>query len=170
MPDRKSQRGFSSLPIAILLCVLASAISLQTQQPPKQKKEQKPPRISSHVVVISISGLRADWLNNPEANRLRIPAIQSLRAKGGQAVSVESVFPSQSIPAHASILTGTLPADHGVTSDYPFDEQSATQAKEPFRLAKTIKTETIWEYAKREGRRALQRLHPKSLGRPGPWR
>jgi predicted AlkP superfamily pyrophosphatase or phosphodiesterase len=153
MPDRKSQPGLTSLPVVILLCVLAFVPAPQAQQsqPPKQKKEQKPQRISSRVVVISISGLRADWINDPKTHRLRIPAIQSLLAGGGHAMSLESVFPSQSIPAHASILTGTLPADHGITSDYAFDDQSASQSKEPYRLAKAIKTETIWEYAKREG-------------------
>ena len=84
-----------------------------------------------------------------ESQRLSIPTIQSLRSKGSYAVGIESVFPSQSIPAHASMITGSLPADHGVTSDYSFDQENASQSKQPYRSAKAIKTDTIFELARR---------------------
>lgn len=127
-----------------------------TQQQPKPtptpgKSKLKLPKLTSHVVLISISGLRADYANTPETFQLRIPTIQTLRANGSYAVGVESVYPSQSLPAHASIATGVLPADHGITSDYAFDEQTASQASTPHLLAREIKGDTIWEAAKREG-------------------
>ena len=134
------------------LLVLSSAgawIETSSSQSPRQKKEQTLSRISNHVILISISGVRADYLNKPEEFRLRIPAIQSLRTNGAYAAGINSTFPSQTIPAHASLVTGTLPADHGITSDYGFDVQTAAQATEPFHSAKEIKTETIWEYARR---------------------
>jgi predicted AlkP superfamily pyrophosphatase or phosphodiesterase len=106
-------------------------------------------RISSHVILISISGLRSDLVAGVELSRSRIPTIESLRAKGAYAVGVESVFPSQTNPAHTTIVTGTLPADHGITSDYPFDERTAMQSREPHRWAEEIKTDTIWELARR---------------------
>lgn len=140
----------------ILAASLSNVSSLNAQQKPTPtptpaKSKPKPPRLTSHVVLISISGLRADHANNPEAFRLKIPTIQALRAKGSYAVGVESVYPSQSKPAHVSIATGVLPADHGVTSDYLFDEQTGQQSAAPHLLAKEIKAETIWDAAKREG-------------------
>jgi predicted AlkP superfamily pyrophosphatase or phosphodiesterase len=64
-------------------------------------------------------------------------------------VGIESVFPSQTIPAHASIITGSPPADHSVTSDYSFDLESASQSKAPHKSAREIKTETIFDVARR---------------------
>ncbi|MBS1789823.1 MAG: alkaline phosphatase family protein [Acidobacteria bacterium] len=101
-------------------------------------------------MLISISGLRADLANDPESFRLKIPNIQSLKTKGSYAVGIESVYPSQTIPAHTSMVTGVLPADHSITSDYPFDEQTGMQSAEAFQSAKAIKTDKIWEAAKRE--------------------
>ncbi len=123
------------------------------QQNPKPTTEQskpKPPRITSHVILISISGLRADYANDPEAHRLKIPHIQSLRSKGSHAFGVESVYPSQSKPAHVTISTGVLPADHGITSDYAFDEQTGRQSATPHWMAEEIKADTLWAAAKRE--------------------
>lgn len=142
--------------LAIVLAgSLLNASSLSAQQPKPTptpaKPKPKPPKLTSHVVLISISGLRADHTNNPESYRLKIPAIQELRAKGSYAVGVESVYPSQNNPAQISIATGVLPADHGITSDYPFNEQTGSQSAVPHQSAKEIKAETIWEAANREG-------------------
>ena len=164
MPGRKFQTTVSSL-LPILVLLGASLFDPQSGQPPqtaKPKKEQKPPRISSHIVLITISGLRADAVNNP--NLARMPAIQSLREKGVHAVGLESVFPTQTNPAHASLITGTLPADHGITSDFPFNEQTATQAADPYRLAREIKTEAIWEYVRREGFTVAAAGFPLTVG------
>ncbi len=140
----------SSLALALLLiCVIALPSSLAQQPISKQEAQPKLPRVSSHIILISISGLRSDFSADAEASRLRVPTIQSLRAKGSFAIGVESVFPSQTNPAHATIVTGTLPADHGIYFDYPFDERSATQAEEQHASAKEIKTDAIWELSGR---------------------
>lgn len=146
-----------ALTVATLLILLFGSppgLLSQTQQqkptPSPTPGKPKPVRLTSHVVLISISGLRADHANNPESYGLKIPGLQLLKSKGSSAVGIESVYPSQTVPAHVSMLTGVLPADHGITSDYPFDEQSATQSASTFQSAKTIKADTIWEAAKRE--------------------
>ena len=74
-----------------------------------------------------------------------------MRSKGAYAVSVESIYPSLTNPAHATIATGALPSDHGITADFPFNDQSGTQSTEPYSQAKEIKNETIWDAAKRGG-------------------
>ena len=130
-------------------CFIAS-LQAQQQKPTPTPGKPKPPKLTSHVALITISGLRADHANDPASFRLKIPNLQSLRAAGSYAVGVESVYPSQSIPAHVSLVTGVLPADHGVTADHPFDEQSGAQSASTFHSAKTIKADTIWEAVKRE--------------------
>ena len=145
------------LTVAGLLMLLFSGspgFHLQAQQqkptPSPTPGKPKPPKLTSHVVLISISGLRADHANDPQNFGLKLPNLKSLRAKGSYAVGVESVYPSQTIPAHVSMVTGVLPADHGVTADFPFNEQTATLSVTPFQSAKAIKADTIWEAAKRE--------------------
>ncbi|MBO0863384.1 MAG: alkaline phosphatase family protein [Chloracidobacterium sp.] len=113
--------------------------------------EVRKPPISSHVILIVIDGLRSDFVNGVESQRLNIPTIQALRSQGSYAVGIESVFPSQTIPAHASMLTGSQPSDHGVTSDYSFDPESGLPAKEARKSASEIKVETIFDLARRAG-------------------
>ncbi|MEP7337394.1 MAG: ectonucleotide pyrophosphatase/phosphodiesterase [Acidobacteriota bacterium] len=136
---------------ALILAVIQPSLKAQQQKPAPPPAKPKPPKFTSHVILISISGLRADDLNNAETLRLNIPTILALRAKGSYAVSVESVYPSQSSPAHVSMVTGALPADHGITSDFPFDEMTGTQSAKPHLLSTEIKTDTLWEAARREG-------------------
>lgn len=140
----------------VLLSALVSIAVSSAQQPipanpAKQEAKPKLPRIAAHVVIISISGLRADYITNPEAYRLRIPNLLALRDRGAHAIGVESVYPSLSNPAHATIVTGTLPADHGITADFPFDEATGAAATRPHWLAQEIKTDTLWELARRDG-------------------
>ncbi len=141
------------LPVASVLVLLsaffASPPQAQQSKPTSSSNsgKPKPPKLTSHIVLITISGLRADHANDPESFRLKIPNLQSLRTSGSHAVGVESVYPSLRIPAHVSMMTGVLPADHGITSDFPFDEQTGAQSASPFQSAKLIKTDTIWEAA-----------------------
>ncbi len=130
---------------------------------PKKAEPQLTP-ISKHIILISISGLRADFITQPDSFRLRLPQIQSLRARGGYAVGTEGVFPSQTIPAHATILTGTMPADHGITSDYRFDIDTGTAAETPHQSIDNNRSETIWEYVRRAGLTTATAGFPLTIG------
>ena len=137
--------------LVLVFCALTASTGRAVQQEPaEQESKTKKPPISSHVILITINGLRSDFVTGEESERLKLPAIQSLWSRGSYAVGIESVFPSQTIPAHASIITGSPPADHGVTSDYSFDLESASQSKAPHKSAREIKTETIFDVARRE--------------------
>jgi predicted AlkP superfamily pyrophosphatase or phosphodiesterase len=139
-----------SIPLHSLLFLFLCFFPANAQQPEKQEVKPKYEKISSHVILITISGLGADEINS-QINKLRLPNIQTLRDQGSRALSVESIYPSQLLPAHATIATGTLPADHGITSDYPFNEKLGTQAQEPFTLSSDLKGDTIWQISKRGG-------------------
>jgi predicted AlkP superfamily pyrophosphatase or phosphodiesterase len=157
MRFRLVQKSLSRrLLLFISLCALVSIAASNAQQPtqsnpPKQEAKPKPPRIAAHVVIVSISGLRADYITNPASYRLRIPNLLAMRNNGAHAVGVESVYPSLSNPAHATMVTGVLPADHGITADFPFDETTGAAAIKPHLLAQEIKTEAIWVTARRDG-------------------
>ncbi len=130
-----------------LVLFLALCIFAQTD-PAKRDKKAKPPPLTSHVILISIDGLRIEDLTNPKLN---LPTLKALQERGAFALNIESVYPSQSIPAHATIVTGMLPADHGITADAPFDEKKARTSAEKYHLASELKADTIWQAAKRAG-------------------
>jgi predicted AlkP superfamily pyrophosphatase or phosphodiesterase len=136
--------------LAFFICLLAAPAGRARQQSAsgQDAKSRKPP-ISSHVILIAIDGLRSDFVTGEESQRMNIPTIQALRSRGSYAVGIESVFPTQTVPAHASMITGSLPADHSVTSDYSFDQDGASQSIGPRTSAREIKVETIFDLARR---------------------
>lgn len=151
MRDKVTQRFALALIASLFLAGNSFSLKAKQLKPAQSKAKPKPAKLTSHLVLISISGLRADDVNNADKLRLAIPTILSLRSKGSYAVGVESVYPSQSRPAHTSIVTGVLPADHGITSDFPFDKLTGAQSGKPYLSSTEIKTDTLWEAAKREG-------------------
>jgi predicted AlkP superfamily pyrophosphatase or phosphodiesterase len=143
------------LPLLIVCVIVAALFSFSAhsrqQQTSAKKSKPIPPKLSSHVILISISGLRSDYLSDQHKNELALPTLRALRGKGAQTQGVESVYPSLSLPAHATMFTGMLPADHGVISDFPFDEKSGESKATRYSLASDIKGETLQQAAQRAG-------------------
>ena len=127
-----------------ILLLFTLSLAAQTS-PPKKEKKPKPVAITSKVILISIDGLKTEDLNNP---RLNIPNLKYLREKGAFALNVESVYPSATLPAYASLVSGMYPSDHGVVSDFIFDEEKGISSDNKF---SEIKADTIWQAAKRAG-------------------
>lgn len=62
-----------------------------------------------HVVIISIDGLRPDaWAKSDT------PALDALRARGAYSARAQTVLPSVTLVAHASMVGGMSPEKHGV--------------------------------------------------------
>jgi arylsulfatase A-like enzyme len=66
--------------------------------------------ISRHVIVVSIDGLRADAIAASNARTLT-----RLLAQGSGTLTAQTILPSKTLPSHASMLTGVVPAVHGIT-------------------------------------------------------
>src|SRR6188472_3511955 len=69
------------------------------------------PAADSAVVVVSIDGLPASALNDPQ---LPMPTLRALIASGASAGSMTGVNPAVTWPTHTTFVTGVLPAQHGV--------------------------------------------------------
>src|SRR5688572_16228794 len=71
------------------------------------------------IVLISVDGISASELPAYGAQRTDTPAIDTLAA---EAVVFERAYThsTQTLPAHASMLSGRLPVDHGVRDDAGF--------------------------------------------------
>ena len=71
------------------------------------------------IVLISIDTLRADHLPLYGYSKLATPAIYALAADGVVFERAWAHSP-QTLPSHASILTGRLPFEHGVRDNMGF--------------------------------------------------
>lgn len=97
--------------VALALCLPAAcapATGGTLDCPPREAAVRPSP--TRHLLVVSIDGLR------PEAiTRYKAPTLQRLVREGSASLSARTVAPSQTMPAHTSMLTGLTPRQHGVT-------------------------------------------------------
>src|SRR5689334_18371977 len=75
--------------------------------------------VNGPIVLISMDGVRADHLPAYGAATVPTPALAALAADG---VVFERAFSHspQTLPSHASLLTGRLPFEHGVRDSTGF--------------------------------------------------
>ena len=99
----------------VVLTIVLAALAL-----PGLPSAQRPGD-ERHVVLISIDGLAAYHLANPA---LALPNIRALAQAGAQATASETVFPSMTHPAHTSLITGTVPRQHGVVNNRVVDRRT----------------------------------------------
>jgi predicted AlkP superfamily pyrophosphatase or phosphodiesterase len=74
-----------------------------------------------HVVLVSIDGLAASYLDDSKAD---LPTLRELRRQGASADGMITTFPSVTWPAHTSLITGTRPRSHGVLANTVYDRRS----------------------------------------------
>ena len=87
---------------------VSTPIASPTANPSGTPTPPPPPR----VALISIDGLRADAVNAQNT-----PNLWALVARGAYSFSAQTIFPSNTLPGHASMLTGVEPSVHHVTFD-----------------------------------------------------
>jgi arylsulfatase A-like enzyme len=66
-------------------------------------------RLTTHVVLVSIDGLRPDAIG-----RFRTPTLDRLMLEGSFTLTASTITPSKTLPSHTSMLTGQPPERHGV--------------------------------------------------------
>src|SRR5688500_11813149 len=71
-----------------------------------------------HVVLVSIDGLAASYLDD---TRAELPTLRKLAAEGASARGMITSFPSVTWPSHTSLITGVHPAKHGVIGNAVWD-------------------------------------------------
>jgi len=78
----------------------------------------------SKLVVISIDGLDYRFLRDADRLHLKIPVLRKLMARGAVADGVIDSPPTDSWPSTTTLVTGVLPARHGVTANDRLDQSS----------------------------------------------
>lgn len=105
------------------------------------------------VLLVSLDGFRADYIDRPAAVRLR-----ALAASGVRAERMVPAFPSKTFPNHYTIVTGLYPEHHGIIANTFVD--AAIDGK--FTISDTAVThdprwwggEPLWITVERQGKRS----------------
>lgn len=96
------------------------------------------------VLLISIDGLRPDYVLQAEKHGLKIPHLRRLVAEGTYAETVTGVTPTLTYPSHTTIVTGVSPDKHGILSNTFFDPEGK-HGGGWYWYSEDIKTETLWD-------------------------
>lgn len=159
-------RGFLEGSVRRTLLVVAAALAAvvvslapgaaQDAPPPEKKKAP-----ADHVVLVSIDGLRPEFYLD---RTWPAPTVQHMAAEGAHAVAVRSVFPSVTYPSHTTMITGALPARHGIVYNTPFEP--AGESGRWCWEASAITAPTLWDAVQAAGREAAAVSWPVSVGAP----
>ena len=118
-PPRRRRRR--SLAIAALSAALALTVGLLWRAGFRRDTDRPP-----NVLLITVDTLRADHVGSYGYAAARTPAIDALAARGLRFAQATTVAPL-TLPAHASLMTGTYPAFHNVRDNggfYLADDQT----------------------------------------------
>jgi len=96
------------------------------------------------VVLISIDGLKPDYVLDADKHGLKIPNLRRLVAEGAHATGVTGVLPTVTYPSHTTMVTGVAPAKHGVIANSPFDPFSKN-LNGWYWYSEDIKVPTLWD-------------------------
>jgi len=73
-------------------------------------------RDKPYLILISLDGFKAEYLD-----RLELPHLRRLAARGARAKAMVPVFPSNTFPNHYSLVTGLHPQRHGIVNNRFYD-------------------------------------------------
>ncbi len=131
-----------------LLVVLAASAGCRAPRhaEPSQHAQHK-------VLLVSLDGFRADYIQRPAAARLR-----ELAARGVRAERMVPAFPSKTFPNHYTIVTGLYPEHHGIVANAIWDDVIGKR----FTISDTLVThdprwwggEPLWATVEQQGKRA----------------
>ena len=115
------------------------------------------------LVIISIDGMKPDFYRRPRDFGLRIPNLLELVRIGASADALESVYPSTTYPAHATLVTGVPPSEHGIYSHLA--SLDPTEKARPWCwFACALRVPALWDVARATGRKSGAIGWPVSAG------
>jgi predicted AlkP superfamily pyrophosphatase or phosphodiesterase len=115
------------------------------------------------VLMISVDGLKPEYVLEAQAHGLKIPFLRGLVRDGAYARGVNGVWPTVTYPSHTTLLTGVSPAEHGIYNNLEFDPKN-TYANAWFWYARQIRVPTLWQAAHEAGLSTASIGWPVSVG------
>ena len=120
-----------------------------------------------HVVVISVDGMRGSVYSTPHPG-IRVPNLRRLMTEGSYAEGVEAVYPSVTYPGHTTLVTGRMPAEHGIYTNLS-SRQAGKNARDWFWFSKAIKAPTLWDKARQAHLTTASVAWPVTVGAAIDW-
>jgi predicted AlkP superfamily pyrophosphatase or phosphodiesterase len=117
------------------------------------------PALAAPVLMISIDGMKPEYVTQASQHGLKIPYLRSLMDQGAYADGVIGVWPTVTYPSHTTLITGVTPAEHGINNNLEFDPEMHFGGAWNW-YASEIKAVTLWRSAHNAG------LHVASVGWP----
>ena len=120
------------------------------------------------VLMISIDGLRPDYVTAADQHGLKIPALRRFVTEGAFAAGVQGVIPTVTYPSHTTLITGVWPAKHGILANTIFDPLRAGQSAW-YWYAEDIRVATLWDAAAGAGWTTASVQWPATVGARVTW-
>jgi predicted AlkP superfamily pyrophosphatase or phosphodiesterase len=102
------------------------------------------------VILISIDGLKPDYVLEADKHKLKIPNLRRLVKEGSYAANVTGVEPTVTYPSHTTMVTGVSPAKHGIYNNTTFDPFGKNLGGW-YWYVEDIKVTTLWEAVNKAG-------------------
>jgi predicted AlkP superfamily pyrophosphatase or phosphodiesterase len=118
------------------------------------------------LLLISIDGMRPDYLLQADAHGLKIPHLRAILGDGAHASGVRGVLPTVTYPSHTTIVTGVWPAKHGIYTNITFDPLGIN-FEGWYWYSEDIAVPTLWEDAARAGLTVGSVSWPVTVGAKG---
>ncbi|MBK8316050.1 MAG: alkaline phosphatase family protein [Acidobacteria bacterium] len=100
--------------------------------------------------MISIDGLKPDYVTEAEKHSLRVPNLKRFVTGGAWAAGVTGVSPTVTYPSHTTLVTGVSPAKHGIINNSPLDPFGKNLGGW-YWYAEDIKSPALWDIAGKAG-------------------
>ncbi len=119
---------------------------------------------ADHVVLASIDALRPEFYLD---ETWPAPTMQQLGFEGVRADAVRTVFPALTYPAHTTLVTGALPARHGIVHNRPFRAEGESEAW-AWEAAR-IRVPALWDAVRAAGGSTASVGWPVTVGADIDW-
>jgi hypothetical protein len=121
-------------------------------------------RLPHHVVLISVDGLRPEFYLES-----RWPAVmmRQMAAEGAHAGGVRGVHPSVTYPSHTTLVTGAMPARHGIYYNSPFEEGGQTGRW--YWEVENVQVPALWDAVRTAGGTTAAFWWPVTVGADIDW-
>lgn len=118
------------------------------------------------IVVISIDGMRPDYVTQANQHGLKLPNLTQFMVQGTYADGVIGAAPTVTYPNHTTLITGVWPAQHGIYTNQSFDPLRKNMGGWNW-YASEIRVPTLWETAAQAGILVASVGWPVSVGAKG---
>lgn len=162
--------GRARLSLRTLLVLLLITVSV-VSTPPGSAQPASP-----IVILVTIDGLRGDYIGAADPYHLKIPNLRRLMREGSRSERTFSVFPTLTGTAHTALVTGTWAKKHGILGNNRFDPsvwswtEDSYDRQPPYADHADIKATTLWTAARARGLKTAAVAWPQVGGGPIDYR